>query len=241
MNTKVKKVISYIMMIASCFSFMIMPVKAEENIQQVVSVNTQEVNVYMFRGDGCTLCSKVLTWFDEIEETEGNYFNLITYEVWNDEANKKIMDRVTKYLNEEVAGVPYIVIGNKTFTISDDSYKEEILNTIHDEYIKNVDDRFDVMKDINANKDLSSIDITSIIIVIIIFGLAILVFEARKTSNGEDKLNYEEIIYNEQEEEKKKPSKTVKKVKTASKTASKTTTKSTSKTTSKVTSKKSKK
>ena len=124
MNKKIKSVLSLVLLIASIFTFLVKPVLAEEETPQLVATDSQEVNIYMFRGDGCTYCAKALTWFEEIEAEEGKYFNLITYEVWNDEENKALMDRVANYMKDDVSGVPYIIVGKKTYTGFDDSYKE---------------------------------------------------------------------------------------------------------------------
>ena len=204
MNKKIKSVLSLVLLIASIFTFLVKPVLAEEETPQLVATDSQEVNIYMFRGDGCTYCAKALTWFEEIEAEEGKYFNLITYEVWNDEENKALMDRVANYMKDDVSGVPYIIVGKKTYTGFDDSYKEEILNYVHDEYTKNVDERFDVMKDINANKDKSGNDIATYIIIIVVVVLFGFVVIARNTADEETALNYEEIIEEEKKEENKK-------------------------------------
>ena len=250
MNKIIKNVISYLLLIISIFSIFSI-VKAEET-PQVISTNEQEVNVYMFRGDGCGYCAKALTWFEEIEQTEGNYFNLIIYEVWNDESNKNLMDRVAKYLNKDVAGVPFIIIGEKSFTGFDDSYKDQFLEIIHEEYLKNVDDRFDVMKDINGNKDLEKVDFSLFIVGIIAIGFVALVFVARNSSSDKEELSYEDIIIEEEKEkhikEKKKvvkepnKEKTTKEAKETKKatTTKKTTKKTTSSTKKKTTTKKTK-
>ena len=222
MNKKIKSVLSLVLLIASIFTCLVKPVFAEEETPQLVATDQQEVNIYMFRGDGCTYCAKALTWFEEIEAEEGKYFNLITYEVWNNEDNKALMDRVAKYLNDDVSGVPYIIVGKKTYTGFDDSYKEEILTYIHDEYAKNADDRFDVMKDINANKDKSGNDIATyliIIVVVVLFGFVVI---ARNSANEENALNYEEIIAEEEhkKEQIKEKKTTSNKVKKAGSTKS---------------------
>lgn len=46
-----------------------------------------KVNVYIFRGSGCSFCLKVLAYFSEAINEYGDYFNVVTYEVWNNSEN----------------------------------------------------------------------------------------------------------------------------------------------------------
>ena len=217
MNKKFRSFIALIALFISLCACLVKPAIAEETAQ-VVSTNISEVNVYMFRGEGCGYCAKALEWFEEIEESDGKYFNLITYEVWNDESNKALMDRVAKYMGEEVSGVPYIIVGKETFSGFDDTYKEKILNSINLEYAKNVEERFDVIKDINENKDKPKADFASFIIVVVFILIVGFVLVARKVSDETEVINYEEIISKEEEKtSKKKTSSSKKKTEKSSK------------------------
>ena len=103
----------------------------------------EKVKLYMFWGDGCPHCEEAKEWFDEIEPSYGKYFEVIAYEIWNDEDNAYFMREVVSYLNEEVEGVPYIIIGDVTYKGFAEPYKEKILDTIFSEYEK--DERIDVI------------------------------------------------------------------------------------------------
>ena len=74
-----------------------------------------QINVYIFKGDGCGYCAAALEFFESIESEYGAYFDLVEREVWYDEDNATLMSEVAAYFGEEVRGVPYIVIGDKTF------------------------------------------------------------------------------------------------------------------------------
>ena len=157
-----------------------------------------KINLYMFRGEGCGYCAKALEWFEQINETEGKYFNLVTYEVWNDETNKALMNQVANYMGDDVGGVPYIIVGNKTFQGFDDSYKEQILEYVHAEYNKNLDERFDVIQNIENGIDKKQDNTISYIICLIIIAVVIFIVVARFKSGDEDAVNYE---YEDEKEE----------------------------------------
>ncbi len=104
----------------------------------------EKINVYMFRGEGCPHCEEALEFFDELSEDEEfkNLYKLVTYEVWYNEDNQSIMKDVADALGEEVSGVPYIVIGSKTFagyaSSMDDRIKDAIKAAYEDEDYKDV-------------------------------------------------------------------------------------------------------
>lgn len=127
----------------------------DEGIEKHFS-NYQESNdkitIYLFRGKGCTFCKAYLTFMDSITEEYGKYFNMVSFEVWNNENNWNLMQRVSYHLKNEVAGgVPYIIIGDKVFQGFAESYSEDIKKTIVDLYNTNKNDRYDVFKNIEKN------------------------------------------------------------------------------------------
>lgn len=150
-----------------------------------------EINLYMFRGEGCGYCAKALEWFEQIEETEGKYFKLVTYEVWNDETNSSLMKKVANYLGDDISGVPYIIVGKKTFQGFDESYKEQILEAVHSEYNKNLDERFDVIKSLEAGEDKKADSVISYVICFVIIALVIFIVVARFNSGEDNTVNYE--------------------------------------------------
>lgn len=105
----------------------------------------KEVNIYFFHGDGCPHCEDAQTWFDEIEEEYGDKFKVVNYEVWYNEQNNKLMNAVAEARGETADGVPYIVVGNQSWSGFDESYKETILEKIESEYAQAVEERYDVM------------------------------------------------------------------------------------------------
>lgn len=96
--------------------------------------NKQVVNVYLFWGDGCPHCEEAKEFFDSIEDEYGKYYNLIEYEVWRNKDNKLLMNDTASYLNFSLRGVPYIVIGDKSFNGYNNSIGSKIKDEIKNQY-----------------------------------------------------------------------------------------------------------
>ena len=60
--------------------------------------------------------------------------NIYTFEVWNNSTNQQFMKDSAKYLNKEVSGVPFLIIGNKTFEGYNESMNIKIKKAIKTEY-----------------------------------------------------------------------------------------------------------
>ena len=113
--------------------------------------NDDQAIVYLFRGNGCGYCRAFLTFLNSIVGEYGKYFKVVSYEVWYNEENSKLLDTVSAYLNNPAQGVPYIVIGDKVFAGYAESYNEEIKSAIKSLYDTKKGDRYDVFKEIEEN------------------------------------------------------------------------------------------
>ena len=131
-----------------------------------------KVNVYLFRGNTCSHCFDAVVFFASIAEEYGEYFNLKTYEVWSNEDNADLMTSVGEELGDDVSGVPYIVIGKKSWSGFADSYGEEIKAAIKEQYEKDASERVDVVKDMNKNNSSSSSsnDVIALLVILLITG-----------------------------------------------------------------------
>lgn len=151
----------------------------EEGVQQLKDIdlsgyseNDDKVNVYLFRGSTCSHCFNAVLYFASIAGESGKYFNLKSYEVWNNTENSELMEKVGAKLNDEVSGVPYIVVGDKSWSGFADSYGEEILSKIKSEYEKTADERIDIVKDIvsGTTSGSSSNDVIALLIILLVTG-----------------------------------------------------------------------
>lgn len=101
-----------------------------------VEKNEKAINLYVFHGETCPHCKELLAWIDTLEADAeyGAMFKLVKYEVWNDTNNSALMGKVAKKLNVDASGVPFVVIGDKTFTGYAESMNEEIKAAIKDQF-----------------------------------------------------------------------------------------------------------
>lgn len=182
-------------------------VNAEEENATAGEVTKKEITVYMFRGEGCGFCEKALTFFESIEEEYGQYFELVTYEVWNSVTNQELMQDVGVYLNKSISGVPFIIIGETTFGGFQDSWGDQIKEAIMTEYNKSEEERIDVVEKAKNKEDNNDV-IIAVVTLVIVVGGAIFVYYARKT---DAKVVLEEKVVEEvkvEELKKEEPKKT---------------------------------
>ena len=73
-----------------------------------------EVNLYIFWGDGCPHCAAEKGFLNEIKD---NYPNLRinAFEVYNDTQNQEYFKKTAEVLGENASGVPFTVIGDEVF------------------------------------------------------------------------------------------------------------------------------
>ena len=104
-----------------------------------------------------------------------------------DDDNNDLMQRVAELRDEDVNGVPYIIIGNQSWSGFSEDYKTEILAKIKSEYEQEPADRYDIMNYVDSlqeEKEGYGSDILSLIIIILVAGAVIAgIVIARKKSN----------------------------------------------------------
>lgn len=235
------------LLIVALISVVLLPIS-------INAASNEKITVHIFRGEGCGYCKAALSFFDSIEEEYGKYYELEEHEVWYDEDNATLMSNVASYFNEEVNGVPYIIIGDKTFQGYTESYNDEIKQAIKDAYESgNFEDRVKQVQNGTAStsksskKDKDSNTTTIIIIAVALIGFVALFYFARDNGTEEIAVKEEKKVEEVKVEPKVKKETTTKKKTspkkaTQTKKTSKSTTtqkKSTTKTTPKKTTKKS--
>lgn len=128
---------------------------SSENISADLSnyqENDNQVPIYMFRGQGCSHCQDFLEFVaNTLVKEYGNSFKLISFETWNDSNNQTLLKTVSKFLGEDASGVPYIIIGNKTFLGYAASSNNEIISAITSLY--NEKEKYDVFEEINKEDE----------------------------------------------------------------------------------------
>ena len=114
-------------------------------------------------------------------------FKVVDYETWYDEDNAELMKKVADARGEEANGVPYIIIGNKSWNGFAESYASEMLEEIKSEYEKDVKDRYDIMKllpnGIKKDEKKSNDVLVLILILVVVGGVCFGVYKARNNTN----------------------------------------------------------
>ncbi len=150
---------------------------------------SREVKVYFFHGDGCPHCAEAEEYFQGIEAEYGDKFEIVSYEVWNDSNNAALMEKVGKARNEEIGGVPYIVIGNKSWAGFTEQWGKEMLAEINSLYEVEVADRYDIMQLVETGstateKTSVGSDIVSLIVILLIAGgIGFGIYKSRQAVN----------------------------------------------------------
>ena len=188
------KKIAYLLLLFVAFLVLPFAVYADgeeetaEGDAALVSEQSKEVKVYLFRGEGCPHCQEAEEWFASIEEEYGNLFEIVDYETWYDSNNAELMQKVAEARGETAEGVPYIIIGNKSWSGFTESYESEMIAQIQSEYEVDVNDRYDALKGIdgkNSNKkeekNTGSDVLALIIILVVVAGVCFGVYKARNT------------------------------------------------------------
>ena len=89
----------------------------------------EKINVYIFRGSGCGHCYDALTFLYGLDGEYDDYFNVVAYEVWNNQNNSTLAKDVAAKLGDTMSGVPYIVVGDKSFAGFGSSTGTDIIET----------------------------------------------------------------------------------------------------------------
>lgn len=116
-----------------------------------------KINIYLFRGHKCGFCNSFLTFLYNNVDEYGKYFNLVSYEIFNDANNSKLLDDVSKFMDGKSAtGVPYIVIGDTTFGGFNESTDGDAIKAKIKELYESKD-RYDVFEEmVKEPKDSTS-------------------------------------------------------------------------------------
>ncbi len=181
------KKIEYVILLLFAVVLLPFSVFADGDEEKVTSTSeeSKKVNVYLFRGEGCPHCQEAEEWFKSIEGEYGEYFQIVDYETWHDEDNADLMQRVAEARGEEANGVPYIIIGNKSWNGFAESYESEITDQIKSEFAKDSKDRYDIMTLLPKSKKKAEKNDTATIIItfLVIAGIGFGIYKARQAAN----------------------------------------------------------
>lgn len=160
----------------------------DENITYDLSnykENDNQVTIYMFRGRGCVHCQDFLNYVNNtLVKGYGDKFKLVSFETWYDENNKSLLNKVATFLGDEAGGVPYIIIGDKSFLGYGSTLNSQIETAIDTLY--NSKERYDVFEEMNKEEKKGTTSTTAVVIwnaVITAVGVGIVIWHNNATKN----------------------------------------------------------
>ena len=122
-------------------------VEVEDNTEEDIEDPTGEkFNMYLFWGDGCVHCHNLKIFLIDLEPKYKDMFELYAFEVWGNPDNQTLMGRFAKTMGDSPRGVPYLVVGDKSFNGFSEKMEEDIIQAIIDEFKSDV--KHDVFKNL---------------------------------------------------------------------------------------------
>ncbi|MEG0995044.1 MAG: thioredoxin family protein, partial [Bacilli bacterium] len=97
----------------------------EDSSMELPEAIKDKIKIYVFHGNGCPHCSKLIAFLNDIEKTYGVYFELIKYEIYDNEENLDLLNKTAALLNINVTSVPFYLIGETYFKGYSASKNEE--------------------------------------------------------------------------------------------------------------------
>ena len=104
------------------------------NHESDIDLSSNKPNIYIFWGDGCPHCKALAKFISKLPAETKNKVNIYSFEVWGDKDNKTLMKNFGKFLDQDVRGVPFMVIGDKIFdgySSGDTKTDQQILDAIN--------------------------------------------------------------------------------------------------------------
>ena len=125
----------------------------------VFAYKDDEITLYLFHGDGCPHCEEEIKYLKSIEKKYDN-FKIIKYEVWYNDENAKLLEKVNDAFSISKVGVPTNVIGSTVISGFGESTGSKIERAIKyyqkNEYIDVVDKiKNDSLEDSNIEDKFS--------------------------------------------------------------------------------------
>lgn len=99
-----------------------------------------EVNLYLFWGDGCPHCEDEMTFLNELEQRYTN-IRIYKYETWYNKDNKEHLKNVRAIYGNNNTGVPFTVIGDEYVSGFSNSRKKSIEELVRKYSLEDYEDK----------------------------------------------------------------------------------------------------
>ena len=104
------------------------------NHESDIDLSSNKPNIYIFWGDVCPHCKALAKFISKLPAETKDKVNIYSFEVCDDKDNKSFMKNFGKFLDQDVSGVPFTVIGDKIFdgySSGDTKTDQQILDAIN--------------------------------------------------------------------------------------------------------------
>ena len=127
-----KKVLVFLLLIIIPFNVFALSDKYEDKVSDITGSEVQEgkINLYLFHGKECPHCREEKEWLKAIQKKYKNYLKIEMFEVWHDDDNAEVMNKVRDELSIKSEGVPLTVIGDEHFVGFSEAISSRMENTI---------------------------------------------------------------------------------------------------------------
>ena len=105
-----------------------------DKVAPIANIENDErkINLYLFYGQECPHCEEERKWLDSIKNDYSDELNIIYFEVWHNEDNNVLIEKVKKELGVTKNGVPLTIVGDKYFVGFSSGIGSRIESTIKD-------------------------------------------------------------------------------------------------------------
>ena len=124
-------------------------------------------NIYVFRGDGCSYCQRLLTYLASIYDDYSDEVNIVIYEVTGNRDNMNLYEDVAAKFGDEVQGYPYMVIGEEVFNGYTSSYDSDIVAAIED--LISAETPYDVVEEESNSTAVVITFIFAAVVIVLVF------------------------------------------------------------------------
>lgn len=127
---------SLIVVITVLSLFISSAVQAKINVPE--KSDHEKVNVYLFWSSNCTNCHNLIKYFKDDYQNYQDYFQIVSYQINNNDNNSALADLIAEKVGEEVGFVPLLVIGDSYHILG---WDDKIGDTVIKEALKAYEDK----------------------------------------------------------------------------------------------------
>ena len=123
---------------------------SRHSLPEDIIFSEDKINIYLFWGDGCGYCERLIGFLESLDSEYSEKYNIYLFEVWNSPVNRQMMDNYASALSYNVSGVPFLIIGDQTFSGFSQSMEQQIKDAITYEFENRANNH--VMRDFVQNQ-----------------------------------------------------------------------------------------